>query len=465
MAAGDLVLVAQSPTYEVGDVVAYSSTDLQQTVLHRVVAIENGQYTFRGDHNDFDDPEQPTTDQLIGKELLHIPQGMTWMDRLTSPPVLALLAFGLLATGGAATRSLHRRRKRPMAQHPAVPRPTGIPQRLRTAAGIAASAAMIGLLLAAFVWTRPATTSDPGTSPDVARMDFAYSAPVAASPAYDGTTVTSPAPLFRKLVEEVELKYTYHGDPGQISVAAELSAASGWRAQVPLHDAVTTDGSKHTATIDLDLGALQTRANAAARAIAIPSAQTEVTIVPAVETVDGKTFSPRLTFVLTDLKFELAEGASSLAATESTTAPDQPLTPTINLAGRDISVSSLRTTSAVLALGGLLALAGIIVLSRRGPTTKPPPSGASTPPCSSTSNPSPPRHQARRRRRRLPTLARLAERYGLLILPLDPQQHRDLHRPRRRNLLPLPHPRRRQHQPRPATAPTTPQSPTSRDPR
>lgn len=421
MEAGDLVLITQSPSYEVGDVVAYASADLDQTVLHRVVAVEDGRYTFRGDNNDFDDPEEPTSDQLIGKELLHIPQGQVWIDRLTSPLALAVIAFGLLAVGGATTRSLHRRRKRPMAQHAAGPRPTGglggVSPRIRTAALIAASITMLGLVLAALSWTRPATASEAGASPDAARMTFSYSADVPASPAYEGTTVTSPAPLFRRLVEEVALTYTYRGEAARISVAAELSAASGWQTEVPLKRAVTSTGPEHTATINLDLDALAARANAAAAAIAIPAEQVEVTILATVKTTAGRTFKPGLTFVLSPLKLELAAGPSSLTVAESTSTPDEIGAPTLNLIGQHIAISTLRTTSAVLALGGLLALGAIMVLPRLGRNdehtaiqrqyaalllqVEPIPSPATRPVVDVVD---------------FPTLARLAERYGLLIL-------------------------------------------------
>jgi lysophospholipase L1-like esterase len=60
--ARDLVVVRAANSYGVGDVVAYTSADLHQVVLHRVVAIDGQRYTFRGDHNAFDDPEQPRRD-------------------------------------------------------------------------------------------------------------------------------------------------------------------------------------------------------------------------------------------------------------------------------------------------------------------------------------------------------------------------------------------------------------------
>lgn len=421
METGDLVVVAHQSTYQVGDVVAYSSDDLNQVVLHRIVAIDDGRYTFRGDHNDFDDPEQPTADQLIGKELLHIPNGKVWADRLTSPPALAALAFGLLASGGATTCKRRRRKKKPMAQHAAASQWTdwwtGLLPRTRTATVIAATAAVIGMALGAYAWGQPVTASENGTSTVGAQMTFSYSASVPRSPAYDDTTVTAPDPLFRTLVDQVQVEYAYQGVPGQISVSAELSSASGWHTEMPLHPAVTFDSSRHTGTVDVDLDALDARAQAAAEATSIPTAQVEVVIVARVETVEGAVFAPGVTFALTPLTFQLASDASSLSVQDSTTAPSHTSANIIEVAGRDVPVARLRSTAALLIVGGTLAGVAIALISRRGhhdeharlrrqhaslllhvePVTSP-----STRPVVDVVD--------------LSTLARLAERYGLLIL-------------------------------------------------
>src|SRR5690349_114694 len=52
--AGDLAIVQPAGEYHVGDVAAYRSTTLNDAVvLHRIVAVNDGHYTFKGDNNDF----------------------------------------------------------------------------------------------------------------------------------------------------------------------------------------------------------------------------------------------------------------------------------------------------------------------------------------------------------------------------------------------------------------------------
>jgi signal peptidase I len=46
---GDLVLVRPADHYRVGQVVAYHSTVLHTVALHRIIAISDGHYTFKGD--------------------------------------------------------------------------------------------------------------------------------------------------------------------------------------------------------------------------------------------------------------------------------------------------------------------------------------------------------------------------------------------------------------------------------
>jgi signal peptidase I len=51
----DLALVRAQAQYHVGDVVLYDNQLLREPVLHRIVLIQNGDYYFRGDNNDFVD--------------------------------------------------------------------------------------------------------------------------------------------------------------------------------------------------------------------------------------------------------------------------------------------------------------------------------------------------------------------------------------------------------------------------
>lgn len=103
---GDLVLVRRPDSYRVGDVVAYRSRFLRRIVLHRIVEISGGHYTFKGDNNSWADPERPSKTQLIGKQWIRVPGGGRVAEQLRRPIVAAALAaLVVLALGSGGRRS------------------------------------------------------------------------------------------------------------------------------------------------------------------------------------------------------------------------------------------------------------------------------------------------------------------------------------------------------------------------
>ncbi|MCW2679572.1 MAG: putative rane protein [Frankiales bacterium] len=93
--AGDLAVLRTAPEYRVGDVVAYRSDVIKQTVMHRVLTEKDGIYTFQGDNNDFVDPDRVRDEQLLGKLALRVPgvgRVVSWLFK----PVNVLVVVGAL---------------------------------------------------------------------------------------------------------------------------------------------------------------------------------------------------------------------------------------------------------------------------------------------------------------------------------------------------------------------------------
>ncbi|MDQ1629102.1 MAG: hypothetical protein QOI54_2846 [Actinomycetota bacterium] len=430
---GDLVVVRPATSYAVGDVTAYDSPMLNTVVLHRIVAIEGDRYVFKGDNNSWLDPEKPTHSQLIGKALLHVPQGGLWLKRAASPGGLGLAAFALFATGGPAfTRTRRRRRKeRNVSRHAAPPRTrlaTGapaLPPALRSTAAVAAALGIAGSALGLVAWTRPVEHATAASTQATSRMQFSYTATVPQSPAYDGTTVTAPEPVFRRLTDNVTLRLRFTGASpgghGTVSVAAKLATSSGWRSTVPLSGRETFDGGRYDGRVSLDLSALQRRADAAGKATGIPAGAVSVTIAPTVST-PGTTqpFEPTLSFQLDPTALRLTDGdGAKLTIKEST-----PVTSTrqaasrLTFTGRSMTGALARKVSAA-AVGLAAVIAGLLALIAR------------------RSQPLAESERIRRQHGQLllsvqpvaaapgrpvvdvsefPMLVRLAERYGLLVL-------------------------------------------------
>ncbi len=168
---GDLALVRSKSSYRVGEIVAYHSELLHSLVLHRIIARDGSRYVFKGDNNNFVDPEHPAANQLVGALWVHIPGAGSTLQSIASPALLAaLFAIGVfLLTGVAFTRRRGRRRRDQRRAGESTPRPAGSPS--PQAGGPSGGALALGalalaplLVLALLAFTRAATASLPVTS-------------------------------------------------------------------------------------------------------------------------------------------------------------------------------------------------------------------------------------------------------------------------------------------------------------
>jgi signal peptidase I len=426
---GDLAVLRPSNSYRVGDVVAYHSELLQTVVMHRIVAVDALHYTFKGDHNSWLDPDQPTGDRLIGTLAVHIPLGGLWLERLTSPPMLGLVTFVLLASGGAATRAIGRRRRRKrrraaLSRHTST-RPAqhqilgSLPSSLRISTAFGAVFAIMGIGLGALAWSGPLEEPSISHVKTGTRMDFSYTADVGQSPAYDGTVANSPDPVFRKLANTVDVHFTYHGEPGTVTVKADLSAPGGWHSSIPLTGPETFSGPGYEGKITLDLKTLDAKAQAASAVTGLPSGPLSIVLTPQVKTSTGADFQPGLKLNLTPLQLTLAGAPDTLTVTANTSMEQTVTVPRmLGVNGVNITATMARYISAVLLAAALVIGAIIMVFARRtAPADEgeairrryaallvrvhPMPAPQGRPVIDITT---------------FSTLAKLAERYGLLVL-------------------------------------------------
>jgi signal peptidase I len=421
---GDLAVLRPADHYGVGDVVAYHSALLHTVVMHRIVAAQNGYYTFKGDSNAWLDPEHPTAGDFLGKLTAQVPQGGVWLNRLSNPPALGLAVFGLLATGGTAAQTRRRRRRTTVSRYTnsgpgSILAVNTLPPQLRAAAAIAAAVGVLGVTLGALAWAGPLDT--PGTTQQQTNrsMTFSYTAAVPRTAAYDTTTVISPDPVFRKLANIVDVHYSYRGDPGTVAVNADLSTTSGWHSTIPLAAAGTSNTGGYEGTVRLDLTALDDRAQAAALATGIPANQVDVAVTPLITTSDGTSFAPSLQLTLSPLQLTVAGGAKALTVTDAATVLQAtPTASTLGLLGHQLKVATARMLAVVLLLAALLSSVVLAVLARRSrPTSEAAGIRRRYGPLLVAIHPMPtPTGRPVVEVTEFATLARLAERYGLLVL-------------------------------------------------
>ena len=254
---GDLVVVARADSYQVGEIVGYSIPGKNFVALHRITGEDADGFVMKGDNNQSIDPYHPNSSQIVGHAVLHIPQVGRWFQILTSPVALAVAAFALTVFGGTTIRTRRRKKRAAMAQR--APRPNSVtqsvlamPRNLQIAVAVAGVAGLLGVVLAAVAWTRSSEQIASSSSKESRQMNFSYTAEVPPSPAYDGTTVHSPEPVFRKLTNTVDVHLSYQGVPGTIAVDAELSTPSGWHSTVPLAPPATFTADEYLSSVTLD---------------------------------------------------------------------------------------------------------------------------------------------------------------------------------------------------------------------
>lgn len=95
MYTGDLAIVRADAAYDVGEVVAFripGPNGPGSIVIHRIVAIDDGIMTMRGDNNPGNDPWKITQSDIAGQLWLHVPAAGRVVGVIADPVTLAALA-------------------------------------------------------------------------------------------------------------------------------------------------------------------------------------------------------------------------------------------------------------------------------------------------------------------------------------------------------------------------------------
>jgi hypothetical protein len=248
-------------------------------------------------------------------------------------------------------------------RHRAAPFRVGpsLPETLKPVAAGAALIGIAGLALSAVAWTTPAQQSVEAADTAESSMTFSYTAQVPPSAAYDGTTVSAPQPIFRKLADTVDVSYRYAGPAGQLRVHAELSAAGGWTSSVPLSETIKI-GDQFEGHVILELGSLEQRALDAAAVTGIPVGSMTIAIVPSVDMDAGGQFAPRLELGLDRL---VLKPTGELVATETTSTTGTRIEPaTLSAFGQSVAVSTARLSGVAVILLSLLAGGALAAAAR-----------------------------------------------------------------------------------------------------
>jgi signal peptidase I len=379
---GDLVFIAKADSYHVGQIAAFHGATPGQRILHRIIG-GNGSagFVMKGDNNESIDPLKPTTAEMIGRPVLHVPRGGIWLKPLLGPSGLGMLSF--IVIGGGATAARNRReipRGRRKKKVKAMSRQGGSwaaavaplkALRLRSPllrVGAATAAVLFGLALALAIlgWAKPTLVETATGKSPVRSIIFSYSAKVPLTAAYDGPVVMSPDPVFRKLANRADLHARYEGPAGTLNLTARLTNGTGWYTTLTLVKDTPFAGSSYDATVTLDFPALVARADAAARAIGVsPAGSVSIALNAQVRSRDLPDFHAPLQLAVTPFQMALGESAELKTIAEATDEPAITAPREIRILGHSVMTAAKARSIAVLALIGAAVIAAVIFLAAR----------------------------------------------------------------------------------------------------
>jgi signal peptidase I len=397
---GDLVVLRARPSYSVGDVVAYRSADLHRNVLHRIVAVHDGRYTFKGDNNNFLDPERPTEAAFVGSEWLHVPRAGTWLAALHRPRNAAIVSgvavLLLLLSGGGTAVHRSRRRRAPQEPREDKPRQRRQPSGGLGGAGFVVAALGAGALIAAAALgvaalRQPLERSLVWANLYVNHGRFSYAAPVKRGATYQATVVRSGDPVYLHLVHRLPLAFAYKLDatrPGPLSGTAELEAwlrdDEGWSHRIVLAPTQSFAGRKVTLHGVLDLTRFERVISTFERETGEHNTLYHLSVDAHVHvhgTVASRpvstTFAPSLAFNLDQLRLAVVQPVASTdpSAPPATNSLEQSAggagtrveTNSLHAFGRSVTVARARRLATLLGIAGLVlaAIGGLLMLLAR----------------------------------------------------------------------------------------------------
>jgi len=386
---GDLALVRSQPSYHVGEIVAYNSKMLHTIVLHRIVGRDGSRYVFKGDNNNFIDPEHPLASQLIGALWVHIPRLGGVLQSIRSPALVGLLiAVGVIMLTGVALTRRRRRRHADRRAEPSAMRPPGQALAVDGPVGGVLALGVLALLpfgvLALLAFTRASTASLPVTSPYTQSGTLTYSAATAPGPVYPSGRAVTGEPLFTRLLSEVEFRYEYrfqagaaHSLQGKAQLYATVAAANGWQTTLALGSPDHFHGDHTVVAGTLDVTALSEMLRRVETMTKVKSDTYTITIAPHVSAggrLDGQqlhaSFSPASAFSYSEYEIEPPRATGGgVAASSSSGASSAKANPLSSSASA--TVTGTREQRRLLSLGPLrpsvkaaraIALVGIAIV-------------------------------------------------------------------------------------------------------
>src|SRR4051812_46000684 len=349
--AGDLIVVRAGGPYRVGQIVAYHNIPASATFLHRIAAVRGTGFAMKGDHNGWIDPGTAQPGQVVGRLWIRVPGAGSTFRWVADPLHGALLAAAAALLIGWRDLQHRRRRRRGHGEHlhggiaaPIVaPARKDLPKTVATgpwtwrppsgrvpvdiilkaalAAALFGAAACALLGVVAFM----RSTSTAGRPAPLFRQSgtLSYLATAAPSAVYPTGRVTSPTPLYLRLVRSATFSFRYQvaasgttAVSGTAALRVILQGNTGWQRVVARTLPRPFDGA--TVTVRQGVSTMRLRSLLAnVQALTASPDSYTLAVAPVVVThgsADGqpfvRRFTPWFSFQFSDAEMTMA-GAGS----------------------------------------------------------------------------------------------------------------------------------------------------------
>jgi signal peptidase I len=257
---GDLVIVRQAPSYEVGEVVTYQDPKIGP-VIHRILRRDGARYILKGDSNHWIDSFEPSEAQILGKQWVRLPRVGAIFVKARQPAAVAGAAFLFMFVGVVMPTLRDQDKKR--AGFSA----RGARQRLDDA-GMEGLLFLFGallfgaILLGLYAFNHPLQVTRQEEIPYSYQSTFTYHAPGPAE-VYSAGQVRTGESVFTRLVDQVEFQYAFHISSqagsqvqGNYQMVAVIRDTTGWERPIPLGPVQSFRGDGFEARAVLDLPAI-----------------------------------------------------------------------------------------------------------------------------------------------------------------------------------------------------------------
>ncbi len=370
---GDLVIIAEASSYQVGDVVTYRDDQIDAYVIHRIIGEDSGRYILKGDNNSWIDNTRPDRSQILGKQWLFVPKAGNHIFWLRKPLNMTLVT--LIAAGGlfftVVLQNDHEKNKAKRKRKNGYP--LGILEYVLYSLSIFV---FLFLILTIFSFTKPLSKKAP---PIPYQQTGVFSYKANGSPTvYDDGQVETGEPVYLKSACVVDFQYSYSfngSDLEFISGNNKLSAIiqndkTGWKKTIDLAPQTGFNAVAFVNNASLDLCNLISMIREIEDETGVRTSVYSVFVQSDVEVegrLSGLLFKDKYT---QDLNFKLDDVQFYLAGNSSDSKPyylyregslDNPLMVEneINLGKLSIDVKTIR---AIAIIGMLLSLFSVIIL-------------------------------------------------------------------------------------------------------